>query len=417
LDINLTFKKLFLIITTIFICISFIFVANNLFASEKKECPNCNNEVSYQNNGRGFTENDLNSMRNDIKSNNYNFTVGNNPATKYSIKQLCGFKTILAENNTSIPTNTIHTSSIKANLPTEYDLRSKGLTSIKNQQTCGSCWAFATTGVVENLIKLYDKKTVDLSEQWLINCNDKNYGCAGGWYVFDMYKSNGAVYESDMPYKNIEGDCKSNLSYHEKISSWAFIGTENSIPSVDKIKQAIYDYGPVAATVYVDSKFQAYTGGTFNSTGSGTINHAITLVGWDDSKSAWILRNSWGSDWGESGYMYIAYNANSVGTSAAYAKYSSNDNTATPTTTSTVKPTSTLIPTNSSTVKPTSTLIPTNSSTIKPTSTMIPTNSSTTRPTTKPTTHPPTNKPTVMPTFEPTDDEYNWFDWYDWFNW
>jgi cathepsin L len=99
---------------------------------------------------------------------------------------------------------------------------------------------------------------------------------------------------------------------------------------VDKIKQAIQTYGPVAAAVYVGSYFQSYTGGVFDKNESSNggfcgcsapsqVNHAIVLIGWDDSKQAWLLRNSWGPGWGESGYMWIKYGASQVGYAAVIA--------------------------------------------------------------------------------------------------
>ena len=91
---------------------------------------------------------------------------------------------------------------------------------------------------------------------------------------------------------------------------------------VDAIKQAIFDHGPVSAAVCVNTDFQGYTGGVFNPTKPcRQINHAIVLVGWDDSRGAWRLRNSWGPDWGEDGYMWIAYGKYYVGYSANYVVY------------------------------------------------------------------------------------------------
>jgi len=82
---------------------------------------------------------------------------------------------------------------------------------------------------------------------------------------------------------------------------------------------AISAHGPVYATVAANSAFHNYTGGTFNSTATATINHAIVLVGWDDSRNAWRLKNSWGTYWGEQGYMWIPYTSLHVGSYAAYA--------------------------------------------------------------------------------------------------
>ncbi|MEN8905717.1 MAG: C1 family peptidase [Clostridiales bacterium] len=318
---NFSFKKLFFLITSIFFTISILFFAKQLFAVSNDDCIDCtNDEISYVDNDEAFTEENLENMRKLIKKNNYEYSIGKNSATEYSLSQICGLSNS-SENKVSAPTNTITEDQVvEEGIPSGYDLRTYGLTPIKSQNTCGSCWAFTTAGVMENVVKLRDGKTLDLSEQWLINCNSNNYDCTGGWWAFDMYKTQGSVYEEDMPYSSSEGNCKTNLTYNEKLSNWAYIGTSSSIPSVELIKQAIKDYGPVAAGVYADSNFQAYGSGVYNGT-DGEINHGIILIGWDDSKNAWILRNSWGTDWGENGYMYIDYNSSNVGEGAAYINY------------------------------------------------------------------------------------------------
>ena len=90
------------------------------------------------------------------------------------------------------------------------------------------------------------------------------------------------------------------------------------------MKQAMYEHGPLSVCVSVDSSFQAYNGGIFNNCGSTSINHAVVLVGWDDSlgsNGVWIMRNSWGTNWGEDGYMYIEYGCARIGYAAIYTRY------------------------------------------------------------------------------------------------
>jgi C1A family cysteine protease len=102
------------------------------------------------------------------------------------------------------------------------------------------------------------------------------------------------------------------------------VGSSSSVPAVSAIKQKIYDYGSVAAAVYADSYFMAYTSGCFSRNASGSPNHAIILVGWDDSRcttGAWRLKNNWGTGWGESGFMWIKYGVQKVGYAANYVVY------------------------------------------------------------------------------------------------
>jgi predicted secreted protein len=216
-------------------------------------------------------------------------------------------------------------------LPSAYDgCPSGGCTPVRDQGQCGSCWAFGTVGPLEQAILIRDGASKDLAEQYLVSCNTDGWGCDGGWWAHDYHEwkypagepGPGAVYEADSPYTATDAPCNGPYTHHETIADWVFIAGESSVPSTDALKQAIYDYGPVSAAVCVNSAFQAYTGGVFNPPGwCLSINHAITLVGWDDSLGAWRLRNSWGPDWGEDGYMWIAYGKNYVGYSANYVVY------------------------------------------------------------------------------------------------
>ncbi len=210
-----------------------------------------------------------------------------------------------------------------------------GCTLVKDQGTCGSCWAFGTVGPLECNILIHDGFEKDLSEQYLVSCNEDNWGCNGGWWAHDYHEwkippnesDAGAVYEYNFPYTASDEPCDPPHAHHEKIT-WNYILNSNSVPSVEDIKEAIYDYGPVSAAVCVNFAFQLYNDGIFSSDCSD-INHGIVLVGWDDNNGDgyWILRNSWGPDWGEEGYMRIEYGTSLVGYAANYVVYSCNQET------------------------------------------------------------------------------------------
>jgi len=206
-----------------------------------------------------------------------------------------------------------------------------GCTPVRDQGNCGSCWAFGTTGVLEQNILIVDGVSKDLSEQYLLSCNVNGWSCAGGWWAHDYHKSKvppgepgpGAVYEGDFAYEETRVACNPPHSHHETISDWKYVAPPGSLPSVAELKQAIYDHGPIAVAMCVGPRFTSYRGGvlTEGDVCNDDVNHGVILVGWDDSlgpHGAWILRNSWGPKWGEDGYMNIAYGLSNVGYGATY---------------------------------------------------------------------------------------------------
>ena len=195
-------------------------------------------------------------------------------------------------------------------LPYSFSWKAQGImTPVKNQQG-PICWAYATSGVFEALINAEDGVVRDLSEGWMAGCG------SGGGAAFDRFvpaTGPGCVYE--LGYTTC-----STAVYHEQADSWKTVNW--GMPPVDTIKNYIYNYGPVYVGVcaaFMD--FQNYHGGIFSGMGS-MVDHAVILCGWSDSAGGyWIMRNSWGSNWGESGYMRIAWNSNKIGTGMSWLKY------------------------------------------------------------------------------------------------
>jgi inhibitor of cysteine peptidase len=207
-------------------------------------------------------------------------------------------------------------------------------TPVKDQDGCGSCWAFATVGPLESNILIHDGLEKDLSEQYLLSCNTDGYDCSGGNFAHDYHEwkywedhepGPGAVYETDFPYVGWEAPCNPPHTHHEKIVEWEYIGS--GIPPVANIKKAILDHGPVSVAICsAGSAFHSYKGGVYDTSECTKVDHAVVLVGWDDSQGShgiWYLRNSWGKYWGEGGYMRIGYGVNSVGYAANYIVYPS----------------------------------------------------------------------------------------------
>jgi len=276
-----------------------------------------------------LSDRDIDSLRQVGEAEGWTFTVGKNDATRYPLEDLCG----LVVPDKWWEGETFDPCAPNKNLPAAFDWRDipGGLPPIRNQGGCGSCWAFGTVGPLECNIKIKDSIDVNLSEQWLLSCNHDDWDCAGGWFAhsYHSYKKDacfglGAVMEADFPYVAYQLPCGCPYEHPYRIPGWAYIGSQSSIPSIDAMKQAILDHGPIAVSVHANSGMQAYNGGIFNECSNGEINHAVVLVGWDDDQGdagIWIMRNSWGSWWGEGGYMRIPYGCSMIGYAANYIVY------------------------------------------------------------------------------------------------
>ncbi|MCU0578956.1 MAG: protease inhibitor I42 family protein [Desulfobacterota bacterium] len=213
------------------------------------------------------------------------------------------------------------------------------LPPVRNQGSCGSCWAFGTVAPLEAVLKIRQGLSVDLSEQYLVSCSFNeayDYGCGGGWFAHQYHQwkvppgepLSGAVKEADYPYTGTDSACTPPHTHPQKITNWRYVNPSNpySIPSESAVKNAIATYGPLAAAVCAGPAMAAYRGGIFatdegRTACNGSVNHAIALVGWNDSEGTWIMRNSWGASWGEGGYMRIKRNVSNIGYAANYVTY------------------------------------------------------------------------------------------------
>ena len=218
---------------------------------------------------------------------------------------------------------------------TYFDWRERGgTTKIRDQKTCGSCWAFATVGVLESSLRKTYGLEFDLSEQFLVSCNTDGMSCAGGNWAHDYHltagsvgaklgnlqATYGAVLEKDMPYKASDIACKAVDKHPVWMDSWTEI--TSTAATNDDIKNLIYTYGPVGVSICVGPAFTAYKSGVFSTDESALCatsnNHAVVLVGWDDATNTWILRNSWGVKWGEKGYMNITRGISNIAQEVSY---------------------------------------------------------------------------------------------------
>jgi len=184
------------------------------------------------------------------------------------------------------------------------DWRTEGaVTPIKDQGQCGSCWAFSATGSTEGAYFLAKDKLVSLSEQQLVDCSTANSGCDGGLmdYAFEWIIDNdGITDEASYPYTAKDGTCKSGKTSKATISSYADVTSSNDVA----FKKAV-NIGPLSVAIEADqSAFQFYSSGVFSGACGTSLDHGVLVVGYGiDSDPYYIVKNSWGTSWGEKGYM------------------------------------------------------------------------------------------------------------------
>jgi len=197
---------------------------------------------------------------------------------------------------------------------------------IKDQGQCGSCWAFSTMGVVESGYAIATGNLVSVSEQQLVDCDGSNDGCTGGWphSAFDHYLrfKVGVCSESSYPYTGRDGSkescpTKKNTSCSVAIAKDVVTGHTDVAKSSAGLKSAL-SAQPVSVTVNA-GQLQFYGNGVVTGTCSGQINHAVIAVGYGtDGTDYFNIRNSWGTGWGESGYIRLGQNGGSQGTACLY---------------------------------------------------------------------------------------------------
>jgi C1A family cysteine protease len=199
----------------------------------------------------------------------------------------------------------------------DVDWRSKGaVTPVKNQGQCGSCWAFSATGAVEGwAVAKAGKPLPNLSEQQLVDCaKSAGQGCNGGWpnKAIQWMADHGSCSESSYPYTARDGSCKQCTAVIKPAGV--------SSGSGETTLNGQLNSQPISVCVDASGGFQSYHGGVFSGPCGTQINHAILAVG--STSSYWIVKNSWGTSWGASGYIYMAKGKNLCGVNSnlAWAK-------------------------------------------------------------------------------------------------
>jgi len=197
----------------------------------------------------------------------------------------------------------------------DLDWRTRGAVNpVKNQGSCGSCWAFSTTGTVEGWTFVNNKVLPNLAEQQLVDCSKNGqtiFGCQGGWpWAAGQWvqKNNGLCKQGDYQYTARDGSCKTTCTAVKESAITGVVqqkGEDQLLVGVNKV--------PVSICLDAMGGFQSYKSGIFDGPCGTQMNHAVLAVGY--TNDYWIVKNSWGASWGNQGYIHMRRGKNLCGLS------------------------------------------------------------------------------------------------------
>lgn len=195
-------------------------------------------------------------------------------------------------------------------------------TPARRQRSCGACWAFASASLYELSLSVFFKRVVDVSEQDIINCGVG--GCGGSllYHGLEYLEKSGAAAESAVGYVGRKEQCDTSVTKCYSISMHGFVNPDMGIPPRDRMKQYIYQWGGVGTFILATDVMVAFKGEVYDEFAATGDNHFVIILGWDDNKAhrkgngAWLIKNSWGDEWGTNGFAWVPYDANEIGYNA-----------------------------------------------------------------------------------------------------
>jgi len=255
---------------------------------------------------------------------------------KFSDMSKQEFRSLMQNGGTKLPAASLATACLANGVtvpnpnppvaPDSFDWRAKGMvTPVKDQAQCGSCWAFSTIGNIESMYAIKGNALTNFSEQLIVDCSKAccmvesqstcNSGCDGGWMwtaMFDVMSWNGVMLETDYPYTGMDGQCKRDPKKTiAKVKNYTCITQPNGAGADEGVMASyLAANGPLSVALDADPLMD-YSSGIINpwfpdyECDPTQLDHAVLAVGYgsEDGTPFWIVKNSWGSAWGENGYF------------------------------------------------------------------------------------------------------------------
>lgn len=213
---------------------------------------------------------------------------------------------------------------VNLEIPKSFSWVSLGYaTPVRDQGQCGSCYCFGGTQPLDGAAKIYENKDVTVSEQQCVAYSGF-YGCGGGDFPFDILKA-GLTTDAACPYHADGRGCPGGkpTTIALRADDAKNLGDGVNPPTVPQIQQGIMQYGYLSCDVAATSAWDSFTGTGLLSGNSNGINHIVAIVGWSGEMQAWLVKNSWGTSFGNGGYAWIPYGNFSLCQDVGFVQYSS----------------------------------------------------------------------------------------------
>ncbi|KAM4664644.1 cathepsin S [Discoglossus pictus] len=298
-----------------------------IYNKEYDEAEEFNRRVTWEKNLKFVT---LHNLEHSLGMHTYELGMNHlgDMTSEEVVAKLTGLKVPQGERKNTFSGNLNNTHYAKNNAPDSLDWRDKGcVTDVKYQGGCGSCWAFSAVGAIEGQLQLKTGKLISLSPQNLVDCSSKygNHGCNGGFmtrafqYVID---NQGIDSDSSYPYQAMEGSC--HYKPEDKAASCSSF--KEVIPGTEEnLKETLAAVGPISVAIDASHPtFFLYKSGVYNDPScSQDVNHGVLAVGYGNlnGQDFWLLKNSWGLNYGDKGYVRIARNKGNLCGVASYGCY------------------------------------------------------------------------------------------------